>query len=223
MDRRFLGPLAVALAVTLGQTWGESAVPQPPAPQPPPPAANQPAKPQPASQVPDYGRPTKSTDPQPTFDFAKYFVGKWTFEWDVPTSPFGEGGLIEGTETFKAMDGDGRYFESEIKAKGPDGPFTTQAVMIYLKDAKVVSRVETDSRKFSLIKSGSVGGDLGGYYNIHYESAPFMVNGTSVRMRTTTHLFSPIRFNVRAQISVNGGPFRNFGNPWWKRVDPPAS
>ena len=50
----------------------------------------------------------------------------------------------------------------------------------------------------------------------------YVVNGTSVRLRTATHLFSPVQFNVRAQISVNGGPFKNFGNPWWKRVDPPA-
>ena len=220
MDRRLLAPFAVALALVFVPTWSGSAAPQPQQQQQQPPKP--PVAGRPASQVPDLGRPTKGTDPQPIFDFAKYFVGKWTFEWDVPTSAFGEGGVIEGTETFKALDKEGRYFESEIKAQGPDGPFTTQAVMVYLKDSKVVSRMETDSRKFSLIKSGVVGGDLGGYYNIHYESAPFMVNGTSVRLRTTTHLFSPIRFNVRAQISVNGGPFRNFGNPWWTRVDPPA-
>jgi hypothetical protein len=211
MNRPCSVPMAVSfvLAIVIGFGGGSAAQQPPPAP----------TQPRPASQVPDYGRPTKGTDPQPIFDFAKYFVGEWKFEWDVPTSPFGEGGLIEGTEIFKAMDQDGRYFESDIRAKGPDGPFTTQTVMIYLRDAKVVSRVETDSRKFTLIKSGVVGGDLGGYYNIHYESAPFLVNGTTVRLRTTTHLFSPIQFNVRAQISVNGGRFTNFGNPWWKRVD----
>ncbi len=212
MDWPCLGPFAVTFVLALAPTSSGSAAQQEPSP-----AAKQPPKP--ASQVPDYGRPTKGTDPQPIFDFAKYFVGEWRFEWDVPTSPFGEGGVIEGTEIFKAMDPEGRYFESEIRAQSPDGPFTTQAVMIYLKDAKVVSRVETDSRKFTVIKSGIVGGDLGGYYNIHYESAPFLVNGTTVRLRTTTHLFSPIQFNVRTQISVNGGPFKNFGNPWWKRVD----
>ena len=205
MDRRFLAALAAVLVLVFSDGWNGSAAQRP------------------ASQVPDLGRPTKESDPQPIFDFAKYFVGTWTFEWDVPTSVFGEGGVIEGTETFKALDKEGRSFESEITAKGPDGPFTTRAVMIYLKDSKVVSRMETDSRKFSLIKSGIIGGDLGGYFNIHYESAPFMVNGSSVRMRTTTHLFSPIRFNVRAQISVNGGPFRNFGNPWWKRADAPGN
>jgi hypothetical protein len=90
-----------------------------------------------------------------------------------------------------------------------------------LKDGKVVSRSETDSRGFTLIRSGLVGGDLGGYFNIYYESAPFTVNGKSVRLRTTTHLFSPVQFNVRAQISVDGGPFTNYGNPWWKKSGPP--
>ena len=118
MYQLFLALFAVALSLALmfEQTWSLSAAQQPPAQQQSLPPE---VKSQPASQVPDYGRPTKATDPQPLFDFGKYFVGKWTFEWDVPTSPFGEGGVIEGTETFKAMDGDGRYFESEISAHGP--------------------------------------------------------------------------------------------------------
>lgn len=170
----------------------------------------------PRSQIPDLGRPTKETDPQPLFDFAQYFVGEWHFEWDVPASPLGEGGLITGTEVFRATE-DPRYFESEVRAEGPDGKFTTEAVMIYLKEAKVVSRYERDSRGFSLLRSGLVGGDLGGYFNIHYESAPFVVNGKRVRMRTTTHMYSPVQFNVRAQLSVDGGRFTNYGSPWWKK------
>ena len=159
MDRRLFAPFAVALALV--PTLSGSAAPQPQQQQQPP---KPPVSGRPASQVPDLGRPTKETDPQPMLDFARYFVGKWTFEWDVPTSAFGEGGVIEGTETFKALDKEGRYFESEIKAQGPDGPFTTQAVMVYLKESEGGQPVETDSRKFSLIKSGLVGGDLGGYY-----------------------------------------------------------
>jgi hypothetical protein len=180
-----------------------------------------PAGPQlPRSQLPDLGRHTKEGDTEPLFDFGKYFLGKWTFEWDVPTSPLGEGGLITGTDVFTAS-GDERYYESQLEANGPDGPFKAHSVIIYLRDAKVVSSYETDSRGFSLIKSGPIGGDLGGYFNIHYESAPFTYKTKRIRLRTTTHLFSPLQFNARVQISVDGGPFTNYGSPWWKRADVP--
>ena len=56
----------------------------------------QPQRPQ--GQIPDRGRPTESGDEIPVFDYDAYFPGTWEFEWRVPESPFGSGGLIEGTE-----------------------------------------------------------------------------------------------------------------------------
>lgn len=174
----------------------------------------------PRGQMPDLGRPTKKDDVLPTLNFEQYFTGKWTFEWDVPDSPLGQGGRITGSETYKPGV-DGRFFESEYEAKGPDGPFKGRATMIYHADNKVVVRHETDSRGFSILKSGNVGGDLGGYYTIYYESAPFTYNGKVLRLRTTTQLLSPVHYKIRAQLSVDGGPFVNFGNPWFRK-DVPA-
>jgi len=185
--------------------------------QPDPP--NQQAQPQvqlPRSQLPDLGRPTKKDDPLPLLDFEKYFAGRWTFEWDVPDSVFGPGGRITGTEMYKPGR-EGRFFESEWEAKGPSGAFKGRAVMIYHPEQKIVARHETDSRGFSLLKSGTVGGDLGGYYTIYYDSAPFTFGGKVLRMKTTTQLLSPVHYKVRAQISEDGGPFLNFGNPWWRK------
>jgi hypothetical protein len=179
--------------------------------QPPPPST-----PLPRGQMPDLGRPTKHDDPLPTFNFDAYFAGKWTFEWDVPDSPLGPAGTIKGTEVFEPGT-DGRFFESEYQGEGPGGAFKGHAVMIYHPDNKVVARVETDSRGFTLLKSGTIGGDLGGYFTIYYESAPFVAGGKSVRLKTTTMLLSPLNYRVRAQISVDGGPFTNFGNPWFRK------
>lgn len=170
----------------------------------------------PRSQLPDLGRPTKKDDPLPLLNFEQYFAGRWSFEWDVPDSPLGPGGRITGTEIYK-RGLDGRFFESEYEGQAPSGSFKGRAVMIYHPEHKVVSRHETDSRGFSTLKSGTIGGDLGGYYTIYYESAPFTYKGQVLRMKTTTQLLSPVHYHVRAQISVDGGPFTNFGNPWWKK------
>lgn len=176
--------------------------------------------PLPKGAMPILGRPTSKDDPVPILDFEAYFVGPWKFEWDLPDSVLGPGGRITGTEVYKPGI-DGKFFESEIDATGPAGPFKVKSSIIYLVTNKVLTRAEQDSRGFSLVKSGPVGGDLGGYFNIYYESAPFTFNGKVVRLKTTTRLLSPVSYRVTAQISVDGGPFTNFGQPWWSKVISP--
>ena len=136
-------------------------------------ALGQPQRPQ--GQIPDRGRPTERGDEIPLFDYDAYFPGVWQFEWRVPESPLGPGGSIEGTEVFST--GDGRYYTSRIEAEGPEGPFTADSRIIYLAEQKVFARHEVDSRGFELFKAGRVGGDLGGFYTIHYETPPFEVGG----------------------------------------------
>ena len=115
---------------------------------------------------------------------------------------------------------DGRFFESEIEGTGPNGTFTAKSTTIYNPDNKFMARHEVDSRGFSMLKAGHIGGDLGGYYTIYYESAPFEHKGKTLQIRMTTILFSPLNFKVRAKISVDGSPFVNFGNPWWRKEVP---
>ncbi len=179
-------------------------------------AAEQQQPQRPAGQAQALGRATKPDDPVPVFDFEQYFTGRWAFEWTVPDGPFGPGGTITGVEEFKPGV-DGRFFESEIVAEGPQGPFTVHAQMLYNPEGQFLVRHETDSRGFSVIKAGTIKGDLGGYYTAYYESAPFEYNGKTIQLKMTTILFSPLNFKVRAQISEDGGPFVNFGNPWWRK------
>ncbi|MDA1094075.1 MAG: hypothetical protein O3A25_12520 [Acidobacteria bacterium] len=179
----------------------------------------QPEPQRPQGQIPDRGRPTERGDDIPLFDYDAYFPGTWQFEWRVPESPLGAGGLIEGTEVF-APGHDGRYYTSRIDARGPDGPFTAESRIIYLAEQKAFTRYEVDSRGFEVFKAGRIGGDLGGFYTVHYETPPFGVDGRLVQLRMTTRLVSPVNYRVESSISIDAGPFTSYGTAWWTKHVP---
>ena len=104
------------------------------------------------------------------------------------------------------------------EGEGPSGPFKVRELIAYHKENKMLARQVTDSRGFSYLQFGPVGGDLGGIYNIHFDSAPFTVNGKSVRLRHELRLLSPLNYRVASSISVDGGPFTNLGTPWWRKA-----
>lgn len=170
----------------------------------------------PKGQMPVLGRPTEGTDKVPLFDFDTYFLGKWTFEWSMPESPLGPAGPYSGTTVVSKLDG--RFYEAITEGEGPAGKFKIREVIAYHQEHKTLARDVADSRGFSYLQFGPVGGDLGGIYNIHFESAPFAVNGKSVRLRNTMHLLSPLNYRVASAISVDGGPFTNLGTPWWRKA-----
>jgi hypothetical protein len=184
-------------------------------------AQPQPPKPQlPKGQMPELGRPTQGDDPVPTFSFDDYFPGKWTFEWDVPEGPLGPSGRITGTTVYTPLDG--RFYEARTEASGAWGTFSVRETIAYHKENKTLSRQTTDSRGFSFLQIGTVGGDLGGLFNIYLESSPFTFNGKSIRIKHGMRLLSPYNYKVAASVSIDGGPFTNYGNPWWRK-DPAAS
>lgn len=180
-----------------------------------------PQTPLPKGQMPELGRPTKPDDQPPPFNFDEYFPGKWTFEWDVPEGVLGPAGHITGTTIYKAVDG--RFYEAMTDATGPGGAFTVRELIAYHKEQKALARQVADSRGFSFLQIGTIGGDLGGYYNIYFESSPFTYGGKSVRIRHGMRLLSPLNYKVATTVSVNGGPFTNYGNPWWRKAAAPSS
>jgi hypothetical protein len=169
----------------------------------------------PKGQMPDLGRPTKVGDELPAFNFDQYFLGKWTFEWDVPEGALGPSGRITGTTIYKPLDG--RFYEANTDASGPGGPFKLHEVIAYQKEYKALARQVTDSRGFSYLQIGTIGGDLGGIYDIYFESTPFTYNGKTIRMKHALRLLSPFNYKVATTVSVDGGPFKNYGNPWWRK------
>ena len=176
----------------------------------------QPPKPQlPRGQMPELGRPTQGDDPLPLFNFDDYFIGKWNFEWDVPEGPLGPSGRITGTTVYSALDG--KFYEARTDAAGAWGNFSMRETIAYHKDYKALARQVSDSRGYSYMQIGSVGGDLGGLFNIYLESSPFSVNGKTVRIKHAMRLLSPYNYKVGTTVSVDGGPFMNYGNPWWRK------
>lgn len=170
----------------------------------------------PKGQMPVLGRATDSNDKVPLFDFDAYFLGKWTFEWSMPDSPLGPAGPYSGSTTVSKVNE--TFYEALTEGEGPNGAFKIRETIAYHKENKTLARQVTDSRGFSYLQFGPMGGDLGGIYNIHFESAPFTVNGKSVRVRNAMHLLSPLNYRVASSISVDGGPFTNLGTPWWRKT-----
>ena len=172
--------------------------------------------PLPKGQMPNLGRPTNVDDQLPLFDFDAYFPGKWTFEWDVPEGPLGPSGRITGTTIYKAIDA-GKFYEATTDATGPGGAFKLREMIAYQKDHKMLARHVADSRGFSFLQAGTIGGDLGGLYTIYFDGSPFTYNGKTVRIKHAMRLLSPLNYKVSTTVSVNGGPFTNYGNPWWRK------
>lgn len=164
----------------------------------------------------DRGRPTEESDVTPPLAFATYFVGDWTFEWDSPDSVLGTGGTFSGKTSYRAVDG-GRFFEAVTTGTAPDGPFTIKETIAYEAANKVVTRWVEDSRGVSYLQSGTVGGDLGGTYEIYFESAPVAFKGKQVRFKHTLRLLSPGRYRNQMNLAVDGAPYSSLGNPWVER------
>jgi len=181
----------------------------------------------PKGQTPILGRPTVETDPVPIFDFDHYFLGKWSFELDVPDTDLGPGGTIAGTTEYRAVKGgafeDGGFYEADTDAKGPSGPFKIKELFAYQRVHKTISRQVTDSRGFSYLQIGPVGADLGGYFNLHLDGSPFTYKGKTFRIGNNVRMLSPVQYKTTFTLSVNGGPPQPYGNAWWKKQLAPTS
>lgn len=178
-------------------------------------AAQTPAPELPKSQVPTLGRPTRPDDPAPVLDFWAYFKGAWNVTWDYPESPLGPSDVLSG-QTVYSDQGGGR-FAAKTTGTNAAGAVTITEVLTYAREAHTLTRTVTDSRGFSYTQTGTVAGDLGGQFTIRLEGAPFTHAGHSIRINSVIRLLSPLAYRTQTNVSVDGGPFANFGNPWWRK------
>lgn len=155
-------------------------------------------------------------DDAPPFD-PQYFVGTWKVEAVLPESPLGEAGDFLGTETIRHVDG--CTYESKTAATTPEGSLTITSRLIYDRHVGYLVRIDDDSRGFELLKVGAMRGDPGGYTSHHWEAPVITRQGSEVRLRGRALITSPFALRERMQISVDGGPFMNFGTVWRERVD----
>lgn len=146
-----------------------------------------------------------------------YFIGTWKIEGVLPESPLGEADDFLGTETIRHVEG--CTYESTIEATVADEAVMVTVMMVYDRRSKYMVRLEEDSRGFRLLKTGRVGGDPGGYSTHHWSAPAITRQGSQVRLRGTTFAASPDNVRLRMRMSVDGGPFTNFGTVWWQRVE----
>jgi hypothetical protein len=178
-------------------------------------AAQTPQPELPKSQVPTLGRPTRADDPAPLLDFITYFKGSWKVTWDYPESPLGPADVLIGATVFTDQ-GNGR-FEARTEASNSSGAFTIVEAIDYARAARTITRTVTDSRGYTFTQSGTVAGDLGGQFTIRLDGAPFTHQGHTVRINSVMRLLAPLNFRTQTHIAVDGGPFTNYGNPWWRK------
>src|SRR5439155_26079962 len=123
-----------------------------------------------------------------------------------PEGPLGPSGTVSGSTTYTVIDA-GKFYEATTEAKGPGGAFRQRETIAYLKDGKALSRTVSDSRGLSFLQLAAIGGDLGGIYNIFFESSPFTYNGKTIRIKHALRLLSPLNYRVAISVSVDGGAF----------------
>jgi hypothetical protein len=148
-----------------------------------------------------------------------YFVGAWKVEGVLSESPLGESTEFYGTEVFRHV-GECNY-ESTLKATTVGGDVTIESRLMYDRRASYLVRLEDDSRGVEFVKIGRIGGDPGGYYSHHWQAAPVTSQGQQVRLTGRTFMLSPFRYEIQTRISVDGGPFVNFGTVRWERAGEP--
>ena len=77
---------------------------------------------------------------------------------------------------------------------------------------------------FATLMSGSIGGDLGGYYSAYWETPEIPHDGQTFALQGRSHYVSPAAYRVNQEISVDGSDFMNFGLMWLRKVvDAPTS
>ncbi len=153
-------------------------------------------------------------DPAP-FD-PHYFVGNWEVNGVLPDSPLGESSEFYGTETVRHVGG--CSYAGTIEATTVDGPVTVEISMLDDRRTETMVRLENDSRGFKFLKTGPVGGDPGGYFSHHWESALVVRGSEQVELSGRTFMLSPDATDVQMRIAVDGGPRSNFGTFRYQRV-----
>jgi hypothetical protein len=159
---------------------------------------------------------TTKDDATPKFNM-DYFAGEWKFESSVSESPIGAGGPMSGSETVRNV-WDGRFWVITIKGEGPDGPFTGNGMITY-QDAfsgQFFTRYEV-TRGIPLLKTGTLGCDLGGACNMYFETPPFEHNGSTIRLKGRYYLTSPFSYRVTTEIAVDKGEYKNWGTMWYTK------
>ena len=160
-------------------------------------------------------RPTRPSDEMPFWD-PEYFVGTWDFDMRTQDSVLGPGGPSLGTLTIKANEKNGCLYEGTMKGEDPDGKaFTRTISATYDPVKKILTWSEKDSRGYTIVKTGPVGGELGGLFHHHFGDDPAQpvttFGGKKIKFKGITEMSSPAYYKTDMQMSIDGAPFVTYG------------
>jgi hypothetical protein len=165
-------------------------------------------------------RATSRDDAMPFWD-PEYFVGTWDFDMRTQDSPLGSGGQSVGTLTIKPDSKNPCLYEGTLKGDDGDGkPFTRAITAAYDPAKKVLNWTEKDSRGYTIVMLGPIGGELGGLYHHHFgdeSSTPVVVGGKKLRIMGVSEMSSPAYFKVDMKFSMDGEPFRTYGRVMYEK------
>jgi hypothetical protein len=180
--------------------------------------ADKPKRLQPGAQA----SPTDENQSTPKFSM-DYFVGEWKFEGNLSESPLSSGDPVVGSERIRNVS-DGRFWEVTVRSDAADHPIIGNGIITYQDGffGQFFTRYEVTSG-VALLKSGSVGCDLGGVCFMYFETPLFDHEGTMVQLKGSYLMTSPYSYRLRTEISVGQGPYRNLGSVWYTKVEQPES
>jgi len=169
-------------------------------------------------------RPTRPNDEMPFWD-PEYFVGTWDFDMRTQDSLLGPGGPSLGTLTIKANDKNGCLYEGTMKGEDPDGKAFTRTISAnYDPVKKVLTWSEKDSRGYTIVKTGPVGGELGGLFHHHFGDDPAQpvttFGGKKIKFKGITEMSSPAYYKTDIQMSIDGAPFVTYGRVMFEKQMP---
>lgn len=161
-------------------------------------------------------RPTSRDDQMPFFD-PDYFAGTWDFLSRAVESPLGPGGESAGVVIFTRQGG--CTYRGALTGEDPDGkPFARAITLVYDPAKKHLAWTEVDSRGYTLVRSGVVGGELGGLFHHHFEDAPpITVRGQAIRITGVSEMSSPAYFKSDFKFAAGPGPVGPFGRTTYEK------
>jgi hypothetical protein len=171
-------------------------------------------------------RPTRPSDEMPFWD-PEYFVGTWDVDIRTQDSPLGQGGQSVGTLTIRPNEKNGCLYEGTMKDEDPNGkPFTRTISAGYDPVKKILTWTEKDSRGFTIVRKGPVGGELGGLFHHHFGDDPATpvttFAGKKIQFKGITEMSSPAFYKTDIQMSIDGAPFVTYGREMLEKQLPDA-
>ncbi len=139
-------------------------------------------------------------NPAPELQKLNRWVGKWSYEGEIKPGPMGPGGEFTSKDTCEWFEG-GFAIVCRSEAHGPTGPSKGMGILSYDPGEKLYTYYGVESMAPPGGGKGNVEGDTWTY---HGEAK---MEGQTMKFRYIIIVTSPTSHDVKAEYSVDGGPW----------------